>query len=226
MEPFKSKSGISTPDDVLPAWYIRACYSKNPWHVLKFLIPVEVALFAFAWQSLSATEILLYTLSGVVIWTFYEYWLHRSFFHWTPKNPTVRAWVERIHIHHRRHPNDLTQLNAGIAFVAPQAGGLYLLLSLFVGWTTSAQLLAGVLIGYYIYEIMHYTSHAHTGTEGGLGWIRKYHRLHHHADWNSRFGVSQPFWDFVFGTAKSSVPKNRIKPESEIPARMKSVKKL
>lgn len=30
--------------------------------------------------------------------------------------------------------------------------------------------------------------------------LKKYHLEHHFADYNNGFGVTSPFWDWVFGT--------------------------
>jgi 4-hydroxysphinganine ceramide fatty acyl 2-hydroxylase len=148
----------------------------------------------------SAIVIVGWMLAGVVGWTLFEYWMHRAFFHWKPKNPILKAWVERIHIHHHLRPNDYKILNAGPAFALPQAMVSFLVLSMGLGLGRAAWLMMGILIGYFLYECMHYTAHAHTGGKGWVGWLRKYHRLHHHADWESRFGVTTPFWDWVFQT--------------------------
>jgi hypothetical protein len=198
----KPSDSVVTPESLLPHWFIRACYSSSPWGVLRFWIPEMAILVALGiWLGTSsAWEVAAWIALGVVGWTLYEYWMHRSLFHWKPRNPTLKAWVERIHIHHHLRPNDYQILNAGPAFAVPQGTITYLILSVALGFGNAAWLMAGILTGYFLYECVHYTAHAHTGTKGPLGWLRKYHRLHHHADWESRYGVTTPFWDWVFRT--------------------------
>lgn len=37
--------------------------------------------------------------------------------------------------------------------------------------------------------------------------LKKYHLEHHFADYNNGFGVTSPFWDYVFGTPLRLEPK-------------------
>ena len=180
----------------------RHCYSENPWHVLRFALPM--AIF-FLWLGCSSVRSVGATLGwaagGVVFWTLFEYFYHRYFFHWNPRHPTLRRFVHASHIAHHLDPNDLQSLNAGPVFALPLAALLYGILRLVLRDPSEAALLmAGNSVGYFLYELAHYTAHAGTGMSGWAGALRRYHRLHHHADWSSRYGVTTPLWDQVFRT--------------------------
>ena len=58
----------------------------------------------------------------------------------------------------------------------------------------------GFIIGYLCYDMVHYyTHHAQPTTRLGKT-LRRLHLLHHFRDPTRGFGVSAPWWDYVFGT--------------------------
>ncbi|MGO9674557.1 MAG: sterol desaturase family protein, partial [Methylocella sp.] len=60
--------------------------------------------------------------------------------------------------------------------------------------------LMGFIIGYLGYDMVHYyTHHAKPTTRLGQT-LRRLHLLHHFRDPTRGFGVSAPWWDYVFGT--------------------------
>jgi sterol desaturase/sphingolipid hydroxylase (fatty acid hydroxylase superfamily) len=62
----------------------------------------------------------------------------------------------------------------------------------------------GFLAGYLIYDMTHYALH-HTNPRGLVGRrLRELHMRHHFQDDTRGFGVSAPYWDWVFRTAPRS----------------------
>ena len=58
------------------------------------------------------------------------------------------------------------------------------------------------MTGYLTYDMVHYyTHHAVPTSKLGLT-LRRLHLMHHFRDHDKGFGVSAPYWDFVFGTAE------------------------
>ena len=49
--------------------------------------------------------------------------------------------------------------------------------------------------------MMHYATH-HFPMRRGRVWryLKRHHVMHHYKTPNARFGVSTPFWDWVYGT--------------------------
>jgi len=73
--------------------------------------------------------------------------------------------------------------------------------SLVFGAPLMYPLMAGYLLGIVIYDELHYHLHSRRpGTRIGV-WLRRIHMLHHFRHPDSHFGVSGPYWDYVFGTA-------------------------
>ena len=80
--------------------------------------------------------------------------------------------------------------------------------TLLFGMTLRYPGLMGFVIGYLAYDMVHYyTHHARPTTRIGLT-LRRLHLMHHFRDHDKGFGVSAPYWDFVFGTAERK-PKRR-----------------
>lgn len=54
-----------------------------------------------------------------------------------------------------------------------------------------------------VYEWKHYVAHRPLKPKSKFGvWLKKTHILHHYKNENFWFGVSNPFFDIIFGTLK------------------------
>jgi len=139
--------------------------------------------------------------AGVVYWTFCEYALHRWLYHWTPRNRALRRVVESFHVYHHRTPDDRAVWNAGPALVVLLTALLSLPpLALLGGVAPAAFVMLGAVVAYAIYEIVHHECHARVHTRGPLVYLQAFHLRHHQRNWRRNFGVTNPFWDWLFGT--------------------------
>mgnify|MGYP003581183171 CR=1 FL=1 len=59
---------------------------------------------------------------------------------------------------------------------------------------------AGFLVGYLIYDEMHYALHHHVPKSRLGKRLRELHMRHHFQDDEKGFGISAPYWDVVFRT--------------------------
>jgi len=154
---------------------------------------------------ISAIVMLLGLLVGLFIWTFSEYVLHRFVFHFKPRKP----WQERVaflfHGIHHAQPKVKTRLVMPPAVSFPLAllffGLFYLVFDLLLNasqWMYPA--FAGFLIGYLIYDLMHYATHHFPMRKGIWKELKRLHMRHHYKYPNLLFGVSSPLWDYVFST--------------------------
>jgi sterol desaturase/sphingolipid hydroxylase (fatty acid hydroxylase superfamily) len=55
----------------------------------------------------------------------------------------------------------------------------------------------GFLIGYLIYDMLHYAMHHHNFKSGLMKRVKQHHMLHHYQDATKGFGVSSAIWDKV-----------------------------
>ncbi len=56
------------------------------------------------------------------------------------------------------------------------------------------------IIGYLIYDYIHYATHHFPMRHPALQFLKHYHMRHHFSKDPGRYGVSSPIWDLVFGT--------------------------
>lgn len=164
-------------------------------------VPVIGVLFVLGARELTTSGTLGLLLAGWLFWTLTEYWLHRLVFHFEPeKGPGARLhWI--IHGVHHDHPNDPLRLVMPPSVSLPLAAGFYGLFVLTLGTPSADVFAAGFLTGYLVYDMTHFYVH-HRRPKRPLGkLIRELHMRHHFQDDTRGFGVSAPFWDYVFGTA-------------------------
>lgn len=156
--------------------------------------------YSVAGSGVTAGIVVLLFLLGLFLWTFMEYILHRFVFHYQPKS----SWGKRLHfvmhgVHHD-WPSDATRLVMAPGISLPLGAFFYLLFWLIFGSVYVNAIFAGTMFGYVIYDTLHYATH-HFKLNKGIGkWLRQYHMRHHFQDPDTRYGVSTPLWDYVFGT--------------------------
>jgi sterol desaturase/sphingolipid hydroxylase (fatty acid hydroxylase superfamily) len=163
-------------------------------------VPVIALLAMLSLQSFSVPVVVVSAALGYLLWTLTEYLGHRFPFHY--KHPS--ALGERIHflIHgvHHDHPNDPLRLVMPVLLSVPIMLIALLVVRLLFGLPYGYPVLMGFIIGYLGYDMVHYYTH-HAKPTTGLGQtLRRLHLMHHFRDPARGFGVSAPYWDYVFGT--------------------------
>ena len=139
-------------------------------------------------------------LFGYLLWTLFEYWLHRIVFHFEPEVGIGARVHWMIHGVHHDHPNDPLRLvmppAASIPLAVLVVGGIWRA----AGSVHGPAIAAGFLIGYIIYDEIHYALHHHVPTTRLGKRLRELHMRHHFQDDEKGFGISAPYWDLVFRT--------------------------
>lgn len=144
-------------------------------------------------------------LAGLFLWTLAEYLLHRFLFHFPARTPRQERILFLFHGIHHAQPQVKTRLVMPLPVSIPLAlvffGLFWLVLdvALGIGWFLGPAF-SGFLVGYLIYDLMHYAEHHFAMRRGVFKAIKRYHMQHHYKTPNQRFGVSSPLWDYVFGT--------------------------
>src|SRR2546428_4806042 len=138
---------------------------------------------------------------GVMLWTLIEHLMHRFVFHLTPRGRLGVLFAYLIHGVHHAFPEDRRRRLMPPIVTVPVAGVLFLVLRLLVG-AASAPIFAGALFGYLAYDLLHYASHARVLRGRVPRYLRQHHLTHHYRMPETRFGVSSPLWDRVFGTLR------------------------
>ncbi len=140
-------------------------------------------------------------LGGYAFWTFTEYWIHRGIFHLEPEKGIGARLHWIIHGVHHDHPNDPMRLVMPPSVSVPLASLFGLGFWAVLGVPDFLPFTAGFLGGYLFYDMLHYHLHHHRPkTEIGR-WVRELHMRHHFQDHETGYGISAPWWDWVFRTA-------------------------
>jgi sterol desaturase/sphingolipid hydroxylase (fatty acid hydroxylase superfamily) len=130
--------------------------------------------------------------AGFAVWTLLEYLLHRFAMHMFQPG-------YRLHQPHHDHPVNMKAERSSLStlFIAAAVG--FLLMASF-GLNAGMATLAGLLLGYYGFIVVHHAVHRWTIRPNSWLYREKLrHAAHHHSD-DCEFGVITPFWDIVFRT--------------------------
>jgi sterol desaturase/sphingolipid hydroxylase (fatty acid hydroxylase superfamily) len=181
----------------------------SPVVVLILWVPVVVFFVVHSVQTLPAgaswLQIPAGILIGVLIWTLTEYVMHRFVFHFHAKSPGLQKIFFMFHGVHHYQPQCKTRLVMPPVVSIPLAvvfyGIFYLVVDrLFGAPSWVPPLFAGFILGYLVYDMIHYATHHFPMRSGYLKFLKRYHMQHHYKTPSERFGVSSPVWDKVFGT--------------------------
>lgn len=158
-------------------------------------------------------------LFGFFVWTFAEYVLHRTVFHFHPKSGFGKRMWFIIHGVHHDYPRDSRRLVMPPALSIPIGVFFWGTFRLLLGPEYVSPFFAGFVIGYLAYDSTHFIVH-HYHLTGRIGlYLKQQHLRHHYLDPETNFGVSTPIWDFVFGTysrKKKTEPAAPVEPQEAV----------
>jgi len=184
-------------------------FSRTPAILVPIIyVPMCVAFVAVASHAgVQAPMIAAQVTGGFLMWTFAEYWLHRTLFHWEPDT----RWGPKMHfiLHgvHHTWVNDRFRLVMPPAVSAGVAVFFWLIFQ-GVAWVLSPALastwvycvFAGFAAGYINYDMTHYYIHHFRPRSKRYKRLMAHHNNHHYNHPELKFGVSTTLWDRVFGT--------------------------
>ena len=182
--PIMEKLSISSPQMMIPFHLILVSVVLYFGYNSSFTNNLFIALFIF--------------IGGLVFWTFAEYVLHRWVFHFINESKVIKNFHYAVHGYHHSVPRDSKRL-----FMPPVPA--LLILSIFFGLfylvmgNAALFFLPGFEIGYLMYALFHYNIHTQKPPKYFKHlWV--HHTLHHYQYPDLAFGVSNTFWDRLFGT--------------------------
>ncbi len=174
------------------------------WNVIVYgLVNLSLVYLAIVEMDLAVLQFLALFIFGLFFWTFAEYILHRYVFHWV----TEAKWSQRFHfiMHgaHHHYPKDEERLLMppvpGIILAAMLFGFFFLIFWLLGVTKLVHGFFPGFFVGYLLYSFVHRATHIMRPPKG-FKKLWHHHSLHHYQYPNKAFGVSNRFWDMVFGT--------------------------
>ena len=144
---------------------------------------------------------------SLLVWTFTEYFLHRFVFHYKASSRVGKYIIFLFHGIHHDDPNDKTRLVMPPVPAVMIVGVLYFFFKLFVPVIFLNTFMGWFLIGYLIYDYIHYATHHFPMKSKTARFLKKWHIQHHHTKEPVQYGVSNPLWDYIFRT----LPKKGLK---------------
>lgn len=200
-----AKNFISNKDETIRLFnndFLEAL-SRVHWTVPLWLFIPIISFFLYRSLitfNLAKETILIWIFIGIFVWTFTEYFLHRLVFHYQPKS----EWGNRLHflmhgVHHA-YPKDSKRLVMPPSVSLPLASLFFILFLKLIGKILVSPFFAGFLTGYLFYDITHYAIHHFNMKSKFWLAIKNHHAKHHYQNPSLGFGVSQPTWDYIFGT--------------------------
>jgi sterol desaturase/sphingolipid hydroxylase (fatty acid hydroxylase superfamily) len=171
-------------------------------HLVPLLLfgPAIAILLGLGVDRLGVLRTLAFGVGGYVFWTLTEYWMHRIVFHFEPEQGIGARLHWMIHGVHHDHPNDPLRLVMPPSVSVPLAILFYLLFVLVLGGDRATAFGGGFLAGYLLYDMIHYHVHHHRPKTRLGRVLRELHMRHHFQDDEKGFGISAPYWDWVFRT--------------------------
>jgi len=180
-------------------------FSRVHWSVPLFFYAPFIAVLAWlSFEALGLSTICFAEIAGYVVWTLIEYFGHRYIFHTEFPGRLGARLHFLIHGVHHAHPNDPLRLVMPPLLSAPIMAIALVVTFAIVGRPLAYPVLMGFIIGYLIYDMVHYCVHHVDFCSYAGCTMRRLHMLHHFHDAERGFAISAPWWDKVFGTGDSS----------------------
>jgi len=209
LKDYKTWSCIPYPKDrwPIPLLYTEKFGEAYPW--LKFLKFVEMSTHSDIRQFIFLTSPVFMLLmwqfwpinpliftAGIMTWTLFEYVIHRFVFHNSWCNTHFPEFTFLLHYNHHKSPNDFSRLLTPYSLFAPFSVIIYCICTRVIfpnDWNLATSFLLGVVMGFMIYDVIHYMSHY------SKPYLRiQQHHLGHHFLCEKKFGFSIATWDKIF----------------------------
>ncbi|UCC81910.1 MAG: sterol desaturase family protein [Gemmatimonadota bacterium] len=191
-------------------------------HLIFIPVTAFVVYLSYA-AGVAPARIALLFIGGLALWTLAEYVVHRFVFHTTPElEAGVRQIVSELgsgeaalpklttfrqrhyflaHGVHHDYPNDSKRLVLPPSVSIPLAVLFFAAFSLAFGSASGPAVFGGFVIGYLVYDTVHYAVHHFSLRGRVMLYLKKKHFRHHYQDNRRDFGVSSPLWDWILRTA-------------------------
>lgn len=191
-------------------------FSNTQWYMVPLVwLPVTYYLFTRCLAGgFSIPMSLIFLFIGIIWWTFTEYVMHRFLFHLEPfKNKgsylskVTDNWTYitihfLFHGQHHKVPFDKGRLVFPVVPAGVFIMGFRAMFQILCGSARGDGIMAGGVLGYICYDMIHYFTHHGSITKGSfLDRVRRYHIGHHFVDPDSGYGISSSLWDWPFQTA-------------------------
>jgi sterol desaturase/sphingolipid hydroxylase (fatty acid hydroxylase superfamily) len=172
--------------------------------IIFFTFSTALLYWSVTHTSLSPWQTIGMFFLGVLTFTWVEYNMHRYVFHMSTYSKARVKWQYMIHGVHHEFPRDKDRLAMPPLLSVTIATILLLVFRVILGDLVFS-FLPGFIVGYAAYLSIHYMVHAFQPPRNVFKWLWINHSIHHYKNGDVVFGVSSPFWDYIYGTMKDKL---------------------
>ncbi|MBA0569151.1 hypothetical protein Golob_006606 [Gossypium lobatum] len=167
--------------------------TRTVWWVVPLIwVPVAMWFISISYtMGHTLPQVVLMSVVGSFIWTFLEYCFHRFLFHIETKSYWANTFHYLIHGCHHKHPMDGLRLVIPPAEAAILAIMFWNLYGILFTVSTRPALFGGGLIGYVIYDMIHYYVHHGQPTKQSIKKLKDSKQ----GLWHNYDIVGQSFWN-------------------------------
>lgn len=184
--------------------------------ILSYIALSAVSIGLWFWRPAPLMQTLAAIAVAVIVYPVVWYCLHRWVLHsqWMWKHKWLASTWKRIHYDHHQDPNHLGILFGALHTTLPTI----LLATAPIGWLIggfggAAAAVATGLITTCVYEFFHCIQHlAYKPKAKFIVVMKQRHMAHHFHDETGNFGITNYFWDRLFGTLYERVSERKKSP--------------
>jgi len=157
------------------------------------------ALMWIGWGAAGPVEAVALVVLGLLVWSLFEYAMHRYLFHWSRDWRPLQWFVFLIHGNHHANPNDPLRNLMPPVVSLPIAGLVWSGCVALIG-APGTWLFLGFISGYVAYDMLHFACHQLPMRGRMAAALKRHHMRHHHVDEHGNYAILGIFWDRVFRT--------------------------
>lgn len=175
-----------------------------------FIYAIGLIYWTAIATDLNILQIISLFLGGWFVFTFVEYHVHKRFYHMEPTSEKRKELSYKFHGVHHDFPKDKQRLAMPPIMSIVIGTVLLFILKLFLG-KYAFSFLAGFMVGYACYLIVHYIVHIFRAPNNFFKALWTNHAIHHYQNDEIMFGVSSPLWDYIYGSLPEDWKNNKAK---------------
>ncbi len=184
--------------------------------IMLYLALAVAAGAVWVWRPAPPIQTLASIALAVLVFPLAWYVLHRWVLHsqWMWKHKWLAPTWKRIHYDHHQDPNNLEVLFGSPFNVVPTVAIATIPLGYMIGGTGAAAIAFGTgMVTTCVNEFFHCIQHlSYKPRYAWIAMIKQRHMAHHFHDESGNFGITNYWWDRLFGTLYERVSERKKSP--------------
>ena len=173
------------------------------WFVVTWSVVLPLVAIA-GWGDVTPLAGLGLVVVGMIVWSLFEYSVHRYLFHWKTEWPWAKRLIFVVHGNHHAQSDDRLRNLMPLILSIPISMSIWAMFVAAIG-PAGTWLFLGFILGYVVYDLVHYACHQWP-MRGALGEaLKRHHMRHHHVDADMNYAITGIFWDRIFSSRITSL---------------------